>query len=190
MANTPDKNSFSQHAGIMGVLTTAIPADQIKNVMQKVLSDTSLSQATFYYRFYLTLALKKAGMGEMYYEQLAPWRDMIKNGLTTFAENPDPTRSDCHAWSASPNYDFFATICGVMPDGPGFSSVLVQPSLGALTQIQASMPHPLGTISVAIKKKATQGVSGEIILPATVKGRFIWQGKEIALVPGKNLVDL
>jgi len=190
MANTPDKNSFSQHAGIMGVLTAAIPADQAKNVMQKVLYDTSLSQATFYYRFYLTLALKKAGMGDMYYEQLTPWRDMIKNGLTTFAENPDPTRSDCHAWSASPNYDFFATLCGIMPDAAGFSSVLVQPSMGALTQIQASMPHPLGTISVLLKRKATQGVSGEIILPATVKGRFLWQGKEIALAPGKNIVEL
>jgi hypothetical protein len=58
MANTPEKKTFSQHAGIMGVLTAAVPANEMKQVMQKILSDTSLSQATFYYRFYLTLALQ------------------------------------------------------------------------------------------------------------------------------------
>ena len=102
----------------MGVLAGSIPASQAPAVMQKVLSDASLSQATFYYRFYLNLALQKAGMGDLYYSQLQPWRQMIANGLTTFAENPDPTRSDCHAWSSSPNYDFLATICGVKPGAP------------------------------------------------------------------------
>ena len=123
MADTPEKNTFSQHAGIMGVLSGSIPVDQQKQVLEKVLTDTSLSQATFYYRFYLTRALKMAGMAENYYSQLKPWRDMLNIGLTTFAEQPEPTRSDCHAWSSSPNYDFLATICGIMPGSPGFASV-------------------------------------------------------------------
>ncbi|HVZ26275.1 MAG TPA: hypothetical protein VG842_09485, partial [Sediminibacterium sp.] len=114
MANTPARKTFSQHASILAVLTGAVAEKDRKKVMEQVLQDPSLSQATFYYRFYLTRALIKAGMADQYYAQLTPWRGMIANGLTTFAENPDPTRSDCHAWSASPLYDFLATICGIM----------------------------------------------------------------------------
>src|SRR5690606_34261690 len=122
-------------------------------VMQKVLSDTSLGPATFYYRFYLTQALKKAGLGDLYYQQLTPWRDMLKAGLTTFAEKPDPARSDCHAWSASPNYDFLATICGIMPAAPGFEKVLIQPALGDLKEVNAIMPHPAGDIRVSLQRR-------------------------------------
>lgn len=190
MANTPAHNTFSQHASIMGVLTGAIPAPQQQAVMRKVLYDTTLSQATFYYRFYLTLALKKAEMGQLYYSQLTPWRDMLKNGLTTFAENPDPTRSDCHAWSASPNYDFLATICGITPAAPGFRKVQVKPQLGALQQATGKMPHPDGEIQVSLEKNGTQGIHAEITLPATLTGSFIWNSKTLPLKGGRQVIRL
>jgi alpha-L-rhamnosidase len=190
MANTPDKNSFSQHAGIMGVLTGAVPETQRKAVMEKVLYDSTLSQATFYYRFYLTLALKKAGMGNLYYSQLKPWRDMLAKGLTTFAENPDPTRSDCHAWSASPNYDFLATICGITPAAPGFSKVNIQPQLGELKQASGKLPHPAGDLLVNLERKGEQGIRAEITLPAGLTGTFTWNGKSAPLKAGKQVISL
>ncbi len=190
MANTPEKKTFSQHAGIMGVLTGAVPANEMKQVMQRVLSDTSLSQATFYYRFYLTLALKRAGMADLYYSQLKPWRGMLEKGLTTFAENPDPTRSDCHAWSSSPNYDFLATICGIMPASPGFSSVRIEPALGELTQVKGSMLHPDGEILVSLQRKAFDGIIAEITLPSKLAGKFIWKGKEVVLKSGRQKIEL
>ena len=190
MADTPDKTGFSQHAGIMGVLAGAIPEGQQKAAMQKVLYDTSLSQATFYYRFYLTLALKKAGMANLYYSQLAPWRGMLEKGLTTFAENPDPTRSDCHAWSASPNYDFLATICGITPAAPGFSKVQVKPELGELTKVNGRLPHPAGDVTVSVERKGAQGVAAEVELPRGLSGVFIWNGRSVALKEGKQKIDL
>jgi hypothetical protein len=189
MANTPARNTFSQHAGIMGVLTGAIPAAQRQVVMRKVLYDTTLSQATFYYRFYLTLALKKAEMGELYYSQLMPWRDMLKNGLTTFAENPDPTRSDCHAWSASPNYDFLATICGITPAAPGFRKVQIKPQLGELKQATGTMPHPDGEIQVTLIRNGAQGIHAIVILPPSLTGSFIWNGKSVPLKGGKQTIN-
>lgn len=190
MANTPARNTFSQHASIMGVLTGTIPAQQRQAVMRKVLYDTSLSQATFYYRFYLTLALKKAEMGDLYYSQLTPWRDMLTNGLTTFAENPDPTRSDCHAWSASPNYDFLATICGITPAAPGFRKVQVKPHLGELHKASGRMPHPDGEIQVTLERVGTQGIRAEVILPAALTGSFIWNGKSMPLKGGSQTIKL
>lgn len=190
MANTPARNTFSQHASIMGVLTGAIPEAQRQAVMHKVLHDTTLSQATFYYRFYLTLALKKAGMGALYYSQLTPWRDMLKNGLTTFAENPDPTRSDCHAWSASPNYDFLATICGITPAAPGFRKVQIKPQLGELQQASGKMPHPDGDIQVTLERNGAQGIYATIILPPSLTGTFMWNGKAVFLKGGKQSIRL
>jgi hypothetical protein len=190
MANTPGRSTFSQHASIMGVLTGSIPASEAKAVMHHVLDDSTLSQATFYYRFYLTRALVKAGMGELYYPSLTPWRDMVANGLTTFAENPDPTRSDCHAWSASPIYDFLATLCGITPAAPGFSAVSIRPALGALKEVHGSMPHPNGVISVDLVRKGNDGVSGAIELPPGVSGILYWNGQEKALHPGKQTVEM
>jgi len=186
MANTPARNTFSQHAGIMAVLAGAIPARQEKAVMHRVLDDTTLSQATFYYRFYLNQALKKAGMAHLYYGQLQPWRDMLQMGLTTFAENPEPTRSDCHAWSASPDYDFLATICGIMPDKPGFTAVKIQPALGGLQEVSGTMPHPLGDITVTLKRTGSSGIAAEVTLPASLTGRFIWHNSTVPLKGGKQ----
>lgn len=94
--------TFSQHANIMGILTDAIPAEQQQEVFNRIDSDTTISQATFYYRFYLTRALKKTGLADRYSSMLQPWYDMIDMGLSTFAENPEPTRSDCHAMELQP----------------------------------------------------------------------------------------
>lgn len=190
MADTPDKQSFSQHASIMGVLAGAIPLSEQGAVMQKTLDDTSLQQATFYYRFYLNQALKKAGMANLYYAQLTPWHDMLKMGLTTFAEEPEPTRSDCHAWSASPNYDLLATVCGIMPAKPGFEAVRVQPALGELQEVEGRMPHPKGEIGVKLKRNGPNGIVGEVWLPDKVSGIFLWNGQEIPLKGGKQEIKL
>lgn len=190
MANTPFKKTFSQHASIMAVLTGTIPAAKRQAVMQKVLYDSTLSQATFYYRFYLTRALKKAGMADLYYSQLAPWRGMIANGLTTFAENPDPTRSDCHAWSSSPNYDFLATICGIRPASPGFATVTIEPAMGELQRAEGVLPHPRGDIHVTLERKGQQGIQASIVLPAGLNGQFIWQGKKQSLHGGEQKIIL
>ena len=189
IANTPLRNTYSQHASIIGVLSGAVPAHERAAVMGKVLTDTSLSQATFYYRFYLTRALNMAGLSNLYYRQLAPWRGMIANGLTTFAENPDPTRSDCHAWSSSPNYDFLATLCGITPASPGFATVRIEPSLGELSRVSGRMPHPAGEIRVSVDRTAGGGCRAVVSLPPGIHGSFVWDGRPIVLEPGENRIS-
>ena len=153
LADTPLKKEFSMHAQIFGVLTNTIPEKDQKEFIRRFMNDKTLIQPTMYFRFYLTQALKKTGLADSYLETLGLWNDMLQKGLTTFAENPDPARSDCHAWSASPDYDFLATVAGIRPASPGFRTVEIVPALGKLTFIKGQMPHPAGIISYDLKTK-------------------------------------
>lgn len=181
-------SSFSQHANIMAILADALPEKEQRNLFHKIVDDSSLIQATLYYRFYLFRALKKVGLGDDYLNMLQPWKDMLAIGLTTFAEKPEPTRSDCHAWSASPNYDLLSLVCGIEPAQPGFRSVRIEPCPGKLKFIKAKMPHPAGEISMNLTR-LEKGIKGEVVLPAGLDGLFIYKGKKQKLKPGRNIIN-
>jgi len=183
VADTPAKRSFSQHVNVLAVLEDVIPATEQQSVLQNLLGDPSLIQATYYFRFYLFRAMKKASLADEYLNQLGPWRDMLALGLTTWAENPEPTRSDCHAWSAHPNFDLLATVAGVEPAAPGFREVTIHPHLGPLKQLKATLPHPDGDIVIAYERKG-EGLVADVTLPEKLSGSFVWKGKEIPLRPG------
>jgi alpha-L-rhamnosidase len=189
LADTPAHRTFSQHTNIFGVLADAIPENEQQGVIKTVLSDPTLTPATYYFRFYLFRAMKKAGLGDLYLEQLAPWRHMLTLGLTTWAEKPEPTRSDCHAWSAHPNFDLLATVAGIESAAPGFREVMIEPHLGALRELKAVLPHPQGEISVSYRVNG-QGLAAEVTLPEGLSGSFRWHGKTLALHPGAQHLEM
>lgn len=189
LADTWAKKSFSQHANILAVLTDAIPANDQQDLIKRIIADHSITQATYYFKFYLFEALKKVKLGNEFLPLLQPWYDMLKIGLTTFAENPEPTRSDCHGWSASPVYEFLSLVSGIKPATPGFEKVIIEPYPGTLNHISAKMPHPKGLITLELTKTGN-GIHAKIELPSTVSGTFIWKGKSQALKPGKQEISL
>jgi hypothetical protein len=180
---------FSQHANTAAVLAGAIEGRDAADLMRRVVADQSLIQSSTYHRFYLLRAMKRAGLGDDYVAQLGPWRTMLDLGLTTFAEQPEPTRSDCHAWSASPVYELLATVCGIEPDSPGFRTVRIEPHLGGLQHAAGTVPHPQGEIEVSLVRQA-QGLVANVTLPAGVSGRFLWKGKTTPLKPGAQTLTL
>jgi len=185
IADTPARQHFSQHANILGVLTDAIPAAEQAGVMKTVLSDPKLTQCSYYFRFYLFRAMKKAGLADEYLSQLGPWRKMLDLGLTTWAETPEPTRSDCHAWSAHPNFDLLATVAGIESAAPGFAQVAIEPHLGSLERLRAILPRPEGEILVRYQRQG-KGLVADITLPAPLSGWFQWQGKKSPLHGGSQ----
>lgn len=158
--------------------------------MKRVLEDPSLIQATFYFRFYLTRALVQTGMADEYIETLRPWRKMLDIGLTTFAEKPEPTRSDCHAWSASPNYELLSTVRGINPAEPRFGAVRITPHLGPLQWAEGRVPHPSGPIHVSFKRRGPNGLTADIELPSPLDGFVEWNGTTIALHGGKQHIEI
>ncbi len=188
-ADTPAKTSRSQHVNALAVLAGASEGAEASDLMQRVCADRQLIQCTLYFRFYLLRAARKAGLGDTYLASLGPWYTMLERGLSTFAERPDPTRSDCHAWSASPVYELLATVCGVEPAAPGFAQVRLEPFLGELRQARGRVPHPLGDIDVEYTREGDT-LRVRITLPPTVYGTLVWGGRERALVPGAQTVEL
>jgi alpha-L-rhamnosidase len=113
----------------------------------------------------------------------------LTEGMTTWAEMPSPTRSDCHAWGASPNVELFRTFLGIDTDAPGFTKVRIAPALGKLREASGAIPHPLGKVKVDYKVSKNGHMKASIQLPETVSGRFIWNAHEYPLHGGQQLID-
>jgi alpha-L-rhamnosidase len=189
VADTPAKTSFSQHANIMAVLSGAVTGERAKGLIGRISRDPSLTQASLYYRFYLGRAMKRVGLGDSYISMLQPWRDCLALGLSTFPEKSDPTRSDCHAWSASPVYELLSTVCGVEPASPGFRTVRIEPNLGPLKRVSGRIAHPQGAIGVHFERSGA-GLDAEIDLPPGVTGILAWKGTTTVLHEGSQRVHV
>ena len=114
---------------------------------------------------------------------------MLDLGLTTWAEKPEPTRSDSHAWSAHPTVDLLTLVAGVEPATPGFETVRIRPHLGSLSSLSATVPTPRGDVVVAYKKNAG-GLTADVTLPAGVSGTIELSGEQTSLHAGRNSVTV
>lgn len=188
--DSPDSSMFSQQTNVLAVLAGAVPAAEQRALLERVLADTTLVRASYYFSFYLLEALREVGLGDRYVERLAPWRQMLAMGFTTTPEEPDPTRSDSHAWSAHPNYGLLATVLGVRPNAPGFRSLLIAPHLGSLARAEGRVPHPRGDIDVSLTRVGTAGLRAVVTLPTGVSGTFVWRGRRTALHGGRQELTL
>ena len=116
-------------------------------------------------------------------EALQPWKNSLAVGLSTFLETEDPTRSDCHAWSAGPNYHFLATVAGIRSTSPGFQSISIRPQPGNFLRFEAEMPHTNGMIELRFYWNKKEGYFW-VTLPEGITGTLFWDGKMHTLKPG------
>jgi hypothetical protein len=194
VAETPEHKGYSQQASILGVLFDVVPKQSQQTVMENVLKiepgaklDDVLS-ASYYFRYYLARALEHAGMGSRYLDSIKPWRDLLPRHFTTWPETPGDTRSDSHAWSAHPIYDLLTLVAGIEPASPGFKTVRIAPHLGSLSTLQATYPHPEGTIAVEYVKKGA-ALEAKVTLPGTLTGTFEFGGRSWKLEAGENRIE-
>ena len=201
-ADTPAKTSWSAEANVLAVMLGVAPKEQRAPILRRILASRpdapttvngvsvpALSTMSYYFRFYLSRAMEEAGLGDLYLSQLAPWYGMLDLGLSTWAETPEPTRSDCHAWSASPNYDLLTVVAGIHPSAPGFATVSIQPHLKGLHNLDASMPHPKGMIRGRYRSIGT-GWTAAVTLPEGVTGTLLWGDRSLPLHAGSQTLDL
>lgn len=188
-ADTYEKKGYSQHVNSLAILANILDNVDLATVGNNLLNDKSLTQCTVYFKYYLHQALNKAGLGNDYMNWLGIWRENIELGLTTWAEDSrlNTVRSECHAWGASPNIDFFRIVLGIDTDAPGFSKIKIEPHLGTMTKVGGEMPHPNGKISVNYEFRKNKWHIN-ISLPQTTPGKLVWKGKQYELKPGNNII--
>jgi len=186
-ADTKEKTSYSQHVNSLAILTGMVSDAEMPVLSKALLTDSTLTQCTIYFKYYLHQALIKAGKGNDYMKWLDIWRNNIKMGMTTWGEVSDlqNTRSDCHAWGASPNIEFFRSVLGVDSYAPGFAKIKIEPHLGTLTNVSGDIPHPNGKVSVSYKLENGKWRIN-ISLPANTSGKLVWKAKIYLLKAGAN----
>lgn len=190
VADSPNQTSFSQYANIWAILSGAVEDKKAVDIMYHLLYDRQIIQLPDHYKFYLNLALRMVDMADHYQIQLAKW-ERLKD--LSYPQHPDdklaPIPENHNDWSKYPNYEFLAGICGITSGSSGFNRVLIQPAIGALTEIEASMPHPNGTIHLKFRRQNKQSMSAEIILPENTEGAFIWDKKVYQLQSGLHRIE-
>ncbi|MFA6291160.1 MAG: alpha-L-rhamnosidase C-terminal domain-containing protein [Victivallales bacterium] len=184
-ADDLDHRHFSEHSQCLAILGGLIPQGRRKTLSETLFTAQDIFRTTIYFSHYLFETYRALGRADKLFERLGVWFEHEKLGLTTALESPEPSRSDCHAWSAHPLYHFAASLAGVRPLAPGFAGVEIRPQLGPLKWIDANIASPKGMIRVELKKEK-DNVSGFIRLPAGLSGTLVTRKRRMPLHPGEN----
>lgn len=189
LADTSDRADFSEHAQALGLLAGLIPPGGIDQWVDTWLASRDLARATLYFSFYVLDALRLAGRETELTQRIQAWDDLLPMGLLTLPEAPEPTRSDCHGWSAHVRWHLVASLAGVRPAAPGFARVEVAPLFGPLRKIETEVPHPRGLLRIALAREHGR-LHGTITLPADTTGELRWQNVSRPLHTGENTVEI
>ena len=169
--NSADDPNLSEHLQILALLTGALP-DAVRNRCARTLCSGTLPvRTTSYFDFYLFEAYALLGRGDLVLHRLEETFGQEKLGLLTMPEQPEPSRSDCHAWSAHPLYHCWATLLGVRPAGFGFREVEIRIPEGAPESMRGTVVHPSGGVieleytAQEYRIRLPDGLSGSLRLP-------------------------
>lgn len=157
----------SQHTAIWAVLAEIETGETARHLAEAML-DENMVQCSFSMGFFLFRALEKTGLYQKADRLFDGFRRMIDLHCTTWCENPDHPRSECHGWSASPLYEFPTQILGVKRTAEGYRTVEISPNTGNLTEAEGTVPTPYGCIAVKWKRSG-DGILLAYRAPAEVK---------------------
>lgn len=154
---------FSEHSQALGLLTDVLTRAETREALKK----PGLEKTTIYFTHYLFEAYWILSEGNAILDRLDLWRGLVKNGLKTTIEMPEPTRSDCHAWGAHPIYHTYASLLGIRPTEANFGKVIINPADSSLKEISGTLVTPRGNITASISNNVLD-VSLPDDLPAII----------------------
>jgi hypothetical protein len=177
-ADVPGRKIFSRHTTIWAVLASALEGEAARELIERTFAYGDVSDTTFSMNYFTFRALEKTGLYEKYApEVFGGWKKMLELHCTTWCENPDSPRSECHAWSSAPAYELSAIVLGIYPTSDGYDTVRIKPNASTLEidWAKGAVSTPLGEIAVDWKKEngifslkvsLPEGVTATIELPS------------------------
>ena len=189
-ADQPEHASYSQQVNTLAVLAQVASPEQAREIVERMFHSKEMAASSIYFRAYTNATLREVGLGDRYMQELTPWTEMLADGLTTWSEwSGNDTRSDCHAWGASPNFELLRTVAGIESMAAGFKKVRIAPNPGQYRHVRAKMPHPQGTIRLDWQR-GDAGITATVELPEHIEGELDWNGRTYALHGGQNRLEL
>ncbi len=170
------QTTTSEHAQVLALLSGLLPAARATRLLDALENDPDLARTTVYFSHYLCEAAARFQRPNLLFRRLEYWKALPDQGFTTVPEQPEPSRSDCHAWGAHPWYHLLASVLGIRPALPGFAAVRITPMAGPLTQAEGIWPHVLGDIRVRLN-----GEHGEVQVPVELPATLVLNGREITV---------
>lgn len=194
-ADDSDFRIFSEHSQCLAVLSGWLTPEHQSAIAENLFTRPDLTRTTVYFMHYFFEACRELERIDRLLERLSIWFEMKELDFKTTYESADPhsNRSDCHAWGAHPVYHYFASILGIRPSSPGFTTVEIRPQLGSLESAGGRLIHPSGVIEVEFNRRGEM-VTGIVSLPAGVSGLLRQSsihgqaGVSIPLRPGRNFI--
>lgn len=185
---------ISRHANILAVISGMADRSQYQQIAAVLKGNEASMVGTPYMAGFENMALSRVGEGVQSTANVKTyWGGMLNNGATTFWEAYDASqtgdkafafydrpygKSLCHAWSSGPAAFLPAELLGVKPLADGWTVFSVAPQLGAIKQVNATIPTPHGNILFEIL-----GNNIQVQIPAGTSAKY--KGK---LYPGPQLL--
>lgn len=138
----------SQQAQIWAALSGVASPERARSIMKRAATDSSLCRSSFCMQFFLCRALEMTGQYAYVEGAWKRWEDLTAYRLFTWPEDDINWRSDCHAWSATPLYEFVACGLGIRPAAPGFRVVGISPKMLWMSSCSGSVQTPYGRLAV------------------------------------------
>jgi hypothetical protein len=92
-------------------------------------------------KFYAMRAYAQAGVyDDIYHSIFSPWHKMLDQNLSTWEEDDVTARSDCHAWSALPIYEYLSEVSGLTPNEAGWRTVKFAPRIRLYSNMDVIVP--------------------------------------------------
>jgi hypothetical protein len=159
----PTLEQYSQHAQLWAVLTELCEGERAKLVLTHALDESDVLPCSFSMAFFMFRAIERVGIYELTSKLMGLWIKSLELGLTTLPETPSEPRSDCHAWSALPLYEFMHVILGIKSTKPGWSEIIIEPQTLELPDMSGELYTPVGVVSVTWRhSESSFEISGQV----------------------------
>ena len=178
---------FSKHVNAAAILFDVADPEKRQRIAKRLFSDPGLRDTSLFFAGYLHQAAMKSGQGGRVLTDMNRWKGMLATGTSTWWEVPENSRSDCHAWSATPTSTLMQLVLGVRPVEPGFKRVEIRPFPGGLEWARGTVPTPRGDLLVSWKNRS--GLELEVEIPPGTEADVIFPNeKKQTLGAGRHVI--
>lgn len=162
--------TYSMHTIIWAILSGLVSGDAASEMARKI-NDKTISKSSYSMNYFLFRALEQCGAYDTAPEYFDGWKKMIDLHCTTWCENPDSPRSECHAWSCAPLYEFSSGMLGVKYSFE--DEIIIEPHSFGASNASGTVPTRFGNVNVNINWTA-DGKTFKITIksPADIKKRL------------------